>query len=207
MEEKAAVRPKNKGTKKMFSNPVLETLSRTHTAVPVSIFLTIAVVLIYFGATYYGLGAGVIIPVFLIGVFVFTFVEYVMHRFLFHIHPDTEKKEKLQYTIHGVHHEYPKDRSRLAMPPIISIVVASLLFGIFYLIMGVYAFAFLPGFLTGYSTYLFIHFAMHAFQPPKNFLKILWINHSIHHYKEQDKAFGVSSPFWDFVFGTLPKKP
>ncbi|MEX2379667.1 MAG: sterol desaturase family protein, partial [Vicingaceae bacterium] len=42
--------------------------------------------------------------------------------------------------------------------------------------------------------------------PPKNFLKQLWIHHSIHHYQEDDKAFGVSSPLWDYVFGTMPSK-
>jgi len=47
---------------------------------------------------------------------------------------------------------------------------------------------------------------IHAMRPPKNFLNILWIHHSIHHYKDDTVAFGVSSPFWDYIMGTLPKK-
>jgi len=31
------------------------------------------------------------------------------------------------------------------------------------------------------------------------------MDHAIHHYKYPEKAFGVSSPLWDFVFGTLPR--
>ncbi len=48
---------------------------------------------------------------------------------------------------------------------------------------------------------------VHAFQPPKNSLKLLWLNHSIHHYKEDEHIlYGVSSPVWDYVFGSVPKK-
>jgi sterol desaturase/sphingolipid hydroxylase (fatty acid hydroxylase superfamily) len=103
-----------------------------------------------------------------------------------------------------VHHEYPKDKGRLAMPPLVSVALAlGLLYG-FYQLIGEYTYAFLPGFIMGYAAYLFVHFAVHAYQPPKNFLKILWVNHGIHHYKDNNKAFGVSSPLWDIVFGTMP---
>jgi sterol desaturase/sphingolipid hydroxylase (fatty acid hydroxylase superfamily) len=50
-----------------------------------------------------------------------------------------------------------------------------------------------------------MHFAIHAFAPPK-FLKALWRNHHLHHYKAEDKGFGVSSVIWDVVFRTVPKK-
>jgi sterol desaturase/sphingolipid hydroxylase (fatty acid hydroxylase superfamily) len=44
---------------------------------------------------------------------------------------------------------------------------------------------------------------VHAFQPPKNFFKVLWVNHSIHHYKDGEVVFGVSSPLWDYIYGTM----
>jgi sterol desaturase/sphingolipid hydroxylase (fatty acid hydroxylase superfamily) len=69
--------------------------------------------------------------------------------------------------------------------------------------MGDFVFSFLPGFLTGYAFYLSIHYMVHAFPPPKNFFKVLWVNHSIHHYKEGEYVFGVSSPLWDYVYGTM----
>jgi len=72
--------------------------------------------------------------------------------------------------------------------------------------MGDFAYVFLPGFLMGYAGYLFVHYIVHAYQPPKNFFKILWIHHGIHHYKEPERAFGVSSPLWDLVFRTMPRR-
>jgi sterol desaturase/sphingolipid hydroxylase (fatty acid hydroxylase superfamily) len=59
---------------------------------------------------------------------------------------------------------------------------------------------------VGYAGYLSIHYMVHSFQPPKNFLKILWINHGIHHYKNGEEVFGVSSPLWDYIYGTMVKK-
>jgi sterol desaturase/sphingolipid hydroxylase (fatty acid hydroxylase superfamily) len=47
---------------------------------------------------------------------------------------------------------------------------------------------------------------VHVYQPPKNFFKILWINHSVHHYKHGEYVFGVSSPLWDYVYGTMKEK-
>lgn len=92
------------------------------------------------------------------------------------------------------------------MPPILSVTLSSIILGINYLIFDVNAKAFTGGFLFGYAAYLGVHYMVHAIKPPKNFLKILWVNHSIHHYKDDERAFGVSSPLWDLVFGTLPKK-
>ncbi len=134
-------------------------------------------------------------------------MEYVVHRYLFHIMPDTPAKATFQYRAHGVHHEYPKDKTRLAMPPLISALLATGVAGLGYLALGNFAFGFMPGFFLGYAAYLFVHYAVHAFRPPQNFLKVLWVNHGIHHYKDHDIAFGVSSPLWDWVFGTLPKTP
>ncbi|MCS6967232.1 MAG: sterol desaturase family protein [Cytophagales bacterium] len=198
------IKPKNSGTKQLFQHPVLERLTRTHIAVPISLFVTIAIVLVYYGATYTDLSIGQLMGLFFTGVVVFSFVEYNVHRYVFHMATDTPRKAKIQYTMHGVHHEYPKDKSRLAMPPVLSFTIAVILAGILYFLMGKYMFGFLPGFLVGYSAYLFIHYAVHAFAPPKNFLKILWIHHGIHHYKDANKAFGVSSPLWDWVFRTMP---
>jgi sterol desaturase/sphingolipid hydroxylase (fatty acid hydroxylase superfamily) len=150
------------------------------------------------------LGIGLL--VLLAGVFAFSFVEYMMHKYLFHMEPDTPVKDKIQYNVHGVHHDFPKDKNRLAMPPFVSAAYALIFYLVFTLVMGDYALYFLPGFLIGYSGYLAVHYIVHAYQPPKNFLKFLWVNHAIHHYKDPDVAFGVSSPLWDFLLGTMPKK-
>jgi sterol desaturase/sphingolipid hydroxylase (fatty acid hydroxylase superfamily) len=198
-------RPDNFGSAQIFSNPVLERISRTHISVPITLFLAISSVSLYFGLnTTIPLWLG--FAILFIGTFVFTFVEYLMHKHFFHMEPDTLIKDKLQYGIHGVHHDYPKDKDRLAMPPFVSAAYAAILYLLFTLLMGDFALYFLPGFLLGYSGYLGVHYVVHVYNPPKNFLKILWVNHAIHHYKNPDSAFGVSSPLWDYLLGTLPKK-
>jgi len=202
----APKRPKHKGSATLMKNPHLEKLTRTHIAFPLILFSGISVILIYYGIIEKGIQFPNIILLFSIGFFFFTLVEYLMHRFLFHLPVTSQKREKFVYTIHGVHHDYPKDKSRLAMPPLLSLILATIFFIIFQSLMGNYSFGFLAGFLMGYNVYLSIHYSIHAFKVPGNFLKILWHHHSIHHYREPNRAFGVSSPFWDLVFGTMPEK-
>lgn len=199
-------RPDNNGTAHMFENPVLERLSRTHISIPITLFLGISSVSLYYALTTTDISLLLGFLVMLLGLFIFTFVEYVMHKHIFHMEPDNVVKDKLQYSVHGVHHDYPRDKDRLAMPPVISALYTMIFYFLFTFIMGDFALYFLPGFLIGYAAYLGVHYAVHAYQPPKNFLKILWINHAVHHYKDPDAAFGVSSPLWDYILGTMPKK-
>ncbi len=198
--------PKNKGTKQLFKNPVLEKLSRTHISVPLTIFFTYSTALLYWSISHTSLSALTTIVLFFSGLIAFTWVEYMTHRYIFHIGTSTKKREKFQYTVHGVHHEFPKDKDRLAMPPLLSITVSTLLLLLLRLVMGDFTFAFLPGFLVGYALYLSVHYMVHVYPPPKNFLKALWINHSVHHYKHGEYVFGVSSPLWDYVYGTMKEK-
>ena len=202
----APVRPKHKGSAQLFQNPVLERLSHTHIALPVGIFALTTVLSLYYGLTH-GFMSGVsAFGLFLLGLLAFTFIEYLVHRYVYHIPATTPGRAKFQYTMHGVHHEYPKDKTRLAMPPIITVFVASLLFFVFRLVFGSYAFGLLGGFTFGYASYLFVHYAIHAYSPPKNFLKVWWTHHSQHHYRQDEVAFGVSSTLWDHIIGTMPSK-
>jgi 4-hydroxysphinganine ceramide fatty acyl 2-hydroxylase len=198
------VKIKNQGTTSLFENRVLEALTRTHFAFPVTMYLVVSVVILIYAAFRTDLEMWNALYMVPLGLITFSLVEYCIHRFVFHFHPTTEKGETLKYKIHGVHHEFPKDKDRLVMPPILSIVLAVLFYGIFSVLTGKYVLLFFPGFLSGYSIYLFIHYAVHRFRPPRNFLKILWTHHALHHYKSEDTAFGVSMPVWDYLFNTMP---
>lgn len=194
-----------KRSDQIFKNKFLESLTRTHIAVPLTIFYGAAIGLVGFSLYY-----GVIAPMsnlwlFFGGFMFFTLVEYIVHRYAFHIDTDTPAKAKFQHTFHGVHHDYPRDKTRLAMPPVASVVLASVLFIGYRIVLGFYGLPFAAGFLAGYASYLCVHYSVHAFKPPKNFMRILWVHHAIHHYKEPNAAFGVSSPFWDHIFRTMPK--
>lgn len=201
------VKIKNKGTTSLFENRLLEALTRTHFAFPVTLYLVVSVAILIYAGFYTQLEMWRALYMVPLGLITFSLVEYCIHRFVFHFHPTTEKGQQLKYKIHGVHHEYPKDKDRLVMPPVLSIVLATLFYGIFSFISGKYVLLFFPGFLSGYSIYLFIHYAVHRFRPPRNFLKVLWTHHALHHYKSEDTAFGVSMPAWDYLFGTMPAHP
>ncbi len=189
----------------LFKNRVLESLTRTHIAIPLTIFYGTALFLLIY-TIYIGLlSAQASIMWFFLGFLFFTFVEYLVHRYAFHIDSSTESRKKIQYAIHGVHHDFPRDKSRLAMPPILSITLATGFFLVYKYLMGSFGVPFTGGFLAGYATYLCVHYAVHAFRPPKNFMRILWTHHAIHHYKESDRAFGVSSPLWDVILRTMPR--
>ncbi len=206
MESTKLKRPKHKGSPKLFENPFLEKLTHTHIAYPLIIFGSVATILFYYGIDQKGFETPTMILLFVAGMFFFTLVEYLMHRYLYHIPATSPRRKKISYTMHGVHHDYPKDKSRLAMPPVLGLVIATILFVIYRAILGDYVFGFLAGFLIGYAGYLGVHYSVHIFKVPNNFLKVLWHHHSIHHYREPDRAFGVSSPLWDHIFRTMPRK-
>jgi sterol desaturase/sphingolipid hydroxylase (fatty acid hydroxylase superfamily) len=190
---------------RVFDNPILNFLSKTHISVPLIIFFGAGIALSGYAFVYFNFSLLRIISYFFSGLLLFTLAEYLMHRFLYHL-PGVYEEGKFAYAVHGIHHKFPKDKKLLVMPPILSVALASAVLAINYLIFGKNGFPFTGGCLFGYAAYLSVHYLVHAFKPPKNFFKHLWINHSIHHYQDDDKAFGVSSPLWDYVFGTMPAK-
>jgi sterol desaturase/sphingolipid hydroxylase (fatty acid hydroxylase superfamily) len=139
------------------------------------------------------------------GLATWTLMEYILHRYLFHIDEYFPSMKRLHYILHGVHHEHPRDHERLFMPPVPGLIISSILLGFWYLFLGENALAFMAGITNGYLLYSYIHYSVHT-RPVYEPLRILWRNHAMHHYKHHDKAYGVSSPFWDFIFGTLPPK-
>ncbi len=194
----------NKGSRTIFNNHLLERLTRTHFAFPVILYYTIG-----FGCLGYSISLTEIQLLsnwwlFPIGMLSFTLLEYVIHRFVFHFKTTTHFEEKIQYYMHGVHHEFPRDKDRLVMPPVLSIVISFLFWGVFQVAFGAKGWILFGGFISGYSSYLLIHYALHAMRPPANFLKYLWKHHSLHHYSEKGAAYAVSLPVWDYVFGTMP---
>ncbi len=196
---------KNKGQARLFQSEYLEMMTKTHPLIIFSMYLPLIVFSLYYAHVYKEMSWLNIILLFIGGAFFWSFFEYLMHRFAFHYISDNKRLQTIVYKIHGVHHEYPRDRERLFMPPVPSVIIASLLFFIFYKIMAWNTLAFFPGFIFGYLIYGSMHYAIHAFKPPK-FLKALWRNHHLHHYKYPELGFGVSSVLWDHVFKTIPPK-
>lgn len=199
--------PANKQGKKVFRSRLLDALYKS--SVP-SVFITYTPLII--ALYWYGFSQGYIhsatqvIGWFVASLFVWSFVEYMMHRFAFHVLEENPKYERAYYLIHGRHHEFPKDQDRLFMPPLAGIALAAIFFGLFYIIIGTNVYAFMPGFIFGYVAYALVHYAMHRYKAPK-FLEALWRNHHLHHFRHPQKGFGVSTTLWDYILGTVPPKP
>ena len=193
----------NKGQAQIFRNGYLEYLTKTHPLVIWGMYLPVLIFLPYYSIKTLEFSGLNVFLIFISGTIIWTLIEYILHRFVFHYHPDTEKGQRINYVLHGNHHEYPRDKERLFMPVAPSLILASMFFFLFYLIVGKNVFAFFPGFMLGYLIYGTMHFAIHAWNPPFKWMKGLWRNHHLHHYKHTDMGFGVSSTFWDHVFGTM----
>jgi sterol desaturase/sphingolipid hydroxylase (fatty acid hydroxylase superfamily) len=198
----------NKGQAQLFKNQYLEYLTKTHPLVIWGIYIPIIIFMLYYSSTILRFNITQIASLFLTGMFFWTFFEYIMHRFVFHFFAESEKAKKIVYIIHGNHHEYPRDRERLFMPPVPSLILASAIFALMYFIgyllnASVNVFAFFPGFMLGYLIYGTMHYAIHAWNPPYKWMKPLWRNHHLHHYKNEQQGFGVSTTLWDRLFGTM----
>jgi sterol desaturase/sphingolipid hydroxylase (fatty acid hydroxylase superfamily) len=198
----------NKGQARLFKNRYLEYLTKTHPLVIWGIYTPLIVFMLYFSASQLTFSIAQISLMFLSGMMFWSLFEYTIHRFAFHYFAESERARKIVYVIHGNHHEYPRDKERLFMPPVPSLLLSSTVFSLMYLIaylFGVseYVFAFFPGFVLGYLIYGSMHFAIHAWNPPFKWMKPLWRNHHLHHYKNEELGFGVSSTLWDHVFGTM----
>lgn len=154
-------------------------------------------------------GAWWVIPAgFIVGVVVWTFTEYVLHRFLFHYHAKGARAQRVFFLFHGVHHAQPQLKTRLVMPPVVSIPLAFIFYGLFYLIVGVllggpqWVAPLFAGFIVGYLAYDMIHYATHHLPMRSGYWKYIKRYHMAHHFKAPDAIYGVSSPAWDYVFGT-----
>lgn len=193
----------NKGQAQLFRNRYVEMLTKTHPLVIWGMYLPLIAGFPVYAVRHLLFSNVQLVLVFLAGVIFWTFFEYIMHRFVFHLIAETETGRKMIYIMHGNHHHYPRDRQRLFMPPLPSIMISSLLFFAMYAVMKLYVFLFFPGFIFGYLIYGSMHYAIHAWNPPFKWMKPLWRNHHLHHYKDENKGFGVSTTLWDRVFGTL----
>ena len=191
----------HKASPPMFRSPLLDRFTRVHPAVPVVLYLPVIVALLVLGIAAVGVLNS--LALFVGGYAVWTLTEYWLHRLVFHFEPEQGIGAKLHWMIHGVHHDHPNDPLRLVMPPSASIPLALIFAGLFYLVLGGHWFMpFLSGFLAGYLIYDMIHYHVHHHRPRTRIGKLVRELHMRHHFQDDTRGFGVSAPFWDYVFGT-----
>jgi sterol desaturase/sphingolipid hydroxylase (fatty acid hydroxylase superfamily) len=199
---------------RLFKSDFLEFFTHIHPAVVIIIWLPYAGFMLI-PEMIKGISRGTslwyVLAAFLIGVFIWTLSEYLLHRFVFHFKARAAYQERIIYLFHGIHHHQPQCKTRLVMPPVVSIPMSFLFYGLFYLVVGIllglpgWVGPMVSGFTIGYLAYDLTHYATHHFPMHAGIFKYLKRYHMMHHYKTPEQRFGVSSPLWDLVFGTKPE--
>jgi sterol desaturase/sphingolipid hydroxylase (fatty acid hydroxylase superfamily) len=194
-------------TVRMFDSNIMEGFSRVHPVVPLIIYIPAICYFLYRSSAVFNISFVNIIYFILLGIVVWTFTEYMLHRFIFHYKPRSKFGEKLHFIFHGVHHDYPNDSRRLVMPPSVSLPLAVIFYFLFLSALGKSHVApFFVGFLTGYLFYDMTHYAVHHFSIHNKLWLALKKHHMKHHFQDAENGFGVSSPVWDYIVGTnFPK--
>ena len=124
-------------------------------------------------------------------------------RLVFHLRVVGPKTARAAFLLHGVHHDHPRDDTRLVMPAGASLALCGLVYLTFRVVLGVTAmWAPMAGFVLGYVIYDEIHWYLHVGHPSLRFGRWLRREHMLHHFKEPDTRFGVSCPWLDHLFGT-----
>ncbi len=189
---------------RLFENPFLELATRAHPITPLVWFAPVFV----WGTIHAlrALGPWRSAPLFALGWFVFSLFQYGLHRFVFHgllRHARTPTQRLWAFLLHGYHHLYPHDPSRLVMPPLVSWPMALLFAGAYWLWLGPErAIPALTGTLAGYLALFASHAYAHHARPRRGLGKRLRRRHLEHHHRDPDSRFGTTSPLWDVVFRT-----
>jgi dihydroceramide fatty acyl 2-hydroxylase len=193
---------------RLFDNDVIEGLSHVHPLVPALLWTPVVTWLLWRSFAVHHLDKAVVAALGAGGLIVWTFTEYAMHRFVFHLAPRSAVHRRLQFIVHGVHHEDPDDPTRLLMPPAPAAITAAALYVVFRMVLGSeWIDPFFAAFLMGYLAYDYTHFVIHRRSPRTRLGRYLRRRHMRHHFVTPDARWGVTSPLWDWIFRTTGEPP
>uniref|UniRef100_A0A3Q3A1R5 Fatty acid 2-hydroxylase n=1 Tax=Kryptolebias marmoratus TaxID=37003 RepID=A0A3Q3A1R5_KRYMA len=144
---------------------------------------------------------------FLLGWFLWSFLEYCIHRFVFHMKPPAHNYYliTLHFLLHGQHHKSPFDGSRLVFPPGLASIVVVLFYLVLHSVLpDIVGLSVFVGGLCGYVVYDMIHYYLHYGSPKRGtYLYGLKAYHVKHHFEHQKSGFGITTTFWDHPFNTV----
>ncbi|MDP9961846.1 sterol desaturase family protein [Chryseobacterium lathyri] len=197
----------SKESVRMFKSDFLEPLSKVHFSIPIFIYVPVVVYFSVQALIKYNVTFIRFLLFFALGIMIWTLVEYLLHRFVFHFEPSGSFGKRLHFIFHGVHHDYPNDEKRLVMPPSVSVPLACLFYFLYSLLLEkAELYPFFSGFMLGYLIYDIGHYAIHHFNFKNKWFKMVKKHHMIHHYDDPERGFGVSSALWDHIFKSGFKK-
>ena len=139
------------------------------------------------------------------GILFWTFIEYILHRFLGHVH----KGNNFFKSEHKLHHsifDYFAPIHKKSLAALIVIIILTLLTFLFiptFLIP--IPLSFIGGFFSMYILYEITHYRYHSNPPLSRYLIFLRKHHLYHHFHNPKMNYGVTTRIWDRVFGTIKK--
>jgi len=162
-----------------------------------SLFVDFFTAVLFLGLSiYYSNDIFASIALFIIGVILFTFLEYAVHAWLFH------KNHPLKIFIEGHANHHKNPFSYDAMPFFMSLIIAAFFSWILHLIMpNSDAFALVGGMALGYFNYSIMHHIMHRRELKSNYWRYMQEFHFVHHKKPLFNH-GITTDIWDRVFNT-----
>jgi sterol desaturase/sphingolipid hydroxylase (fatty acid hydroxylase superfamily) len=188
---------------RLFENDFLERLTHVHPIVPLLFWAPVVIWLLWRSFAMHQLPLLPVLGIAVLALVTWTLTEYSLHRFVFHYPARSRLGKWFVYLFHGNHHDDPQDKTRLVMPPAGAIPIMAALFFLFGLVIPApWIEPFGAFFIVGYLIYDYIHYATHHFPMRNPVAKYLRRHHLKHHYSGEGGRYGVSSPLWDFVFGT-----
>jgi sterol desaturase/sphingolipid hydroxylase (fatty acid hydroxylase superfamily) len=179
----------------------------SHPWMPMAIFLPVSVLLTYLSLHFHlrsGFSAAAWI---FIGLMATTLVEYLVHRYVFHWTETSERWRAWSHAASGFHtkHHAKSDQEDLIVaPPVLTLAFAIVLYFLFSLVTWSFSTAALieSGLFVGFIVYEWAHYGAHRFIPKSKIGKYLRKYHLQHHFRNPDRQYGVTNPFWDIVFQT-----
>jgi dihydroceramide fatty acyl 2-hydroxylase len=200
-------RPRH-GSARMFESDFFERFSRVHPAVPALLYLPVMSISLWEALRVHHVLPGRVALQFAAGYLLWTLLEYWLHRFVFHVKVVGPKTQRLYFLLHGVHHDYPWDTTRLVFPPGASLILGCCMYALFRWTLGeTNMYGPFAGLLFGYVIYDTTHWYIHARTPKSAFGRWVRREHLLHHFNAPASRFGVSCPWLDYVFGTRGTAP
>jgi sterol desaturase/sphingolipid hydroxylase (fatty acid hydroxylase superfamily) len=137
---------------------------------------------------------------FLLGVVLWTFLEYVLHRFLGHEHKGRNFFKDEHQIHHRKVHYFAPAYKKIGAAAIVAVSLSVLLM---LLLPWQLAFSFVTGLMGMYGLYEYVHARYHRKGPVARIFIILRKHHFYHHFHQPKLNHGVTTRFWDRVFGTF----
>jgi sterol desaturase/sphingolipid hydroxylase (fatty acid hydroxylase superfamily) len=193
----------NRASIRVFKSDLLERFTHVHPITPLLLWAPIFAYFIWRSFVIDGFSVLGVAGMGFLALALWSLSEYLLHRFIFHFEGDKPFQRRIQFMIHGLHHDDPSDPTRLVMPPIGSLILGVIFYSLFRSIFGaVWVDPFFAFFIVGYLCYDYVHYSVHHFRPRTALGRMLKQNHMNHHFRSPESLWGVSSPIWDYVFGT-----